>query len=189
MFAGRSTQTLMLFSYSCLFVVFVDSLRAAEPTYWQDVRPVLRKYCTVCHSARHLKEAEVSGGLALDSYEAVVKNDTKALLKVGSSSESLLVQLVTSTDDDKRMPLGARPLPEDAIAALRRWIDGGAREGQRPEAVAAVAAGTGPRRTGKLDVLLPTSATFLSFNFISARAKTCRSTSHALFPVREIGGT
>jgi WD40 repeat protein len=142
----------------CLFVFFVANAGAAEPTYWQDVRPVLRKYCTVCHSARNLKEVEVSGGLALDSYEAVVKSDRKSLLKAGHSSGSLLVQLVVSKDDEKRMPLGARPLPEEAIAVLRRWIDGGAREGQRPENTAAVAAGRGLRRTGKLDVVLPTRA-------------------------------
>src|SRR5205814_432847 len=44
---------------------------AADPTYWQDVRPALRKHCTVCHSAKNLKELDVSGGLALDTYEAV----------------------------------------------------------------------------------------------------------------------
>jgi WD40 repeat protein len=126
-------------------------------TYWQDVRPVLRKYCTVCHSTRNLKELDVSGGLALDSYEAVVKGINKPLLKVGSSADSLLMQLVLTKDEEKRMPLGAKALPEEAIGLLRRWIDSGAREGARPDTTAAPVAASSPGRRGKLDVLLPTS--------------------------------
>ena len=45
------------------------SSRSAEPTYWQDVRPILRKHCTVCHTERKLDELDVSGGLALDTPE------------------------------------------------------------------------------------------------------------------------
>ena len=37
-----------------------------DPTYWQDVRPILRKHCVVCHSERKLSEVDVSAGLALD---------------------------------------------------------------------------------------------------------------------------
>ena len=53
-----------------LIVVFAaPSARADEPTYWQDIRPVLRKNCTVCHNAKNLKEFDVSGGLALDTID------------------------------------------------------------------------------------------------------------------------
>ena len=51
------------------FVCFVVSSPAADPTYWQDVRPALRKSCTVCHNKRNLAEADISGGLALDNYD------------------------------------------------------------------------------------------------------------------------
>src|SRR5215207_849303 len=94
---------------------------AAEPTYWGDVRPVLRKYCTVCHSTRNLAEHDVSGGLALDTYDTVLKQ-----LKAGRSADSQLVKLVVTADTDKRMPLAAAPLPSEHVALLRRWIDTGA---------------------------------------------------------------
>ena len=42
---------------------------AAEPTYWQDVRPLLRKHCTACHNEKNLPEVDVSGGMAMDSFE------------------------------------------------------------------------------------------------------------------------
>src|ERR1043166_1769694 len=57
------------------------------------------------------------------------------------------------------MPLGATtPLPAEAIALLRRWIDTGAKEGQRPEETAVVAVNKTPRRGRKLDVTLATNA-------------------------------
>lgn len=133
-------------------------LTAAEPTYWQDIRPALRRHCTVCHSQRNLKEVEVSGGLALDSYQAVVKAGKKPLIQPGKSADSLIVQLVTATDSEKRMPLGGKPLPADVVAILRRWIDAGAPEGKKPdtEAVVTTASTRPPRR--KLDIALTTTA-------------------------------
>src|SRR5215470_9331171 len=93
---------------------------AEEPTYWQDVRPVLRKHCTVCHSARNLQELDVSGGLALDSYEAVLKGAKRPVLQAGKSGDSLMVQLLLTEDTEKRMPLAASPLPPDSVALIRR---------------------------------------------------------------------
>ncbi|HEV3143216.1 MAG TPA: hypothetical protein VGZ47_04955, partial [Gemmataceae bacterium] len=55
------------------FVVISSFASAADPTYWQDVRPVFRKHCIVCHSTRNLPEPEVSAGLALDNYGGVQK--------------------------------------------------------------------------------------------------------------------
>src|SRR5438067_519951 len=116
-----------VFSFSCLFVLFVAIApsAAAEPTYWQDVRPSLRKNCTVCHNPLQLKEPDISGGLRLDTYEAVLrwKEKDRPLVQPGKSAASRVYQVVVTADTEKRMPLGAKPLPPEAIAVLRRWID------------------------------------------------------------------
>ncbi len=150
---------------TCLFLLCISSALsasaavspAADPTYWQDVRPILRKHCTVCHSTKNLKEIEVSGGLALDSYDALAASKKEPLIAHGKSAKSKLIQLVITDDTDKRMPLGSLPLPAEKIDLLRRWIDSGATEGVHSESDAGVFA-TAPRRTRKLDVLLPTNA-------------------------------
>ncbi len=144
-----------------LIVTFVPlwcPLHAADPTYWQDVRPILRKHCTACHNARTLDEVEVSGALALDTYVAVVKNAKKSVLKVGQSSQSPLIQFVVEPDEDKRMPRSSPRLTEDKIALLRRWIDTGAKEGSKPEDTTTVVASAPSRRVRKLDVRLATTA-------------------------------
>jgi hypothetical protein len=129
--------------------------RAAEPTYWQDVRPVLRKNCTACHNAKHVRDLDVSGGLALDTYESIVKGGKVC---VGKSADSPLIKAVMTDDTEKRMPLAATPLTPETIALLRRWIDGGAREGTKPESDSVSVTTTGPPRTRRLDLTLPTSA-------------------------------
>jgi Tol biopolymer transport system component len=154
-FLGFSCWILGLFSVLSVFSV---ASVAAEPTYWQDVRPALRKYCTVCHSTRNLKEVDISGGFTLDSYEAVVRGTKKGMVHPGKSGESLLVQVVTTADTEKRMPLGGKPLPPPTIDLLRRWIDAGAKEGTRPAGdSAAVVTAPPPRRGRKLDVVLNTA--------------------------------
>src|SRR5262249_17333348 len=112
---------------------------------------------TACHSARNLKEVDVSGGLALDTYEAVRKGAKLPVLVPGKSADSMLIKLVTTDDTEKRMPLGASPLPKETIDLLRRWIDTGGREGRKPDD-AVVGATSGRRRTRKLAVPLATNA-------------------------------
>ena len=81
-------------------------------------------------SAKNLKNLDVSGGLALDTIDGVKKGSNRPILAAGKAEQSLLYQLVTTGDLKKRMPLDARPLPAETIALLKRWIDGGAKEGK-----------------------------------------------------------
>jgi WD40 repeat protein len=137
-------------------LTFIPITTAQEPTYWKDIRPILRKHCTSCHSAKHLKELDVSGGLALDSFEAFIKSPAKATVRIGKSSDSLLIHLLVSADENKRMPLGGSPLSGEKIALIRRWIDDGAREGLKENIAEAVpVAMASPTR--KLPVLLRTT--------------------------------
>jgi WD40 repeat protein len=127
-------------------------------TYWKDIRPIFRKYCTVCHSAKNIKEADVSGGLALDSYEAVRKGTTKPIFLPGKSKDSTIIHLLESTDVKKRMPLDAKALAADKIALIRRWIDSGAKEGTKPDDATVTLIPKKPGKRRRLDVTLPTNA-------------------------------
>src|SRR5262245_41292489 len=135
------------------------SAQPSEPTYWQDIRPIFRKHCTVCHSTKNLKEPEVSGGLALDTFAAAIKGSKQRVLEPGKSDKSLLMELLTTSDVKKRMPLDAAPLPKEAIALVKRWIDSGAREGTEPAETPDPIIVKKPAKTRRLDVLLATAAT------------------------------
>jgi len=140
----------------CLLLLASPAVGADDPTYWQDIRPLLRRHCTVCHSAKNIREVDVSGGLALDSYEAAIKLPKKPVILPGKSQHSSFIQLLREKDESRRMPKGAAPLAEETIALLARWVDSGAKEGKRPDDVVANPPITRPRRY--LDVTLPTQA-------------------------------
>ncbi len=137
---------------------FVVVPQVGAQTYWQDIRPVFRKHCAVCHSAKNLNEPDVSGGLALDSYAAALKGSERKVIHAGKSDESPLVKLLVTTNEKRRMPLEAPPLPADTIALIRRWIDAGAPEGKQTDAPATE---TIARKAAvrKRDLFLPTLAT------------------------------
>jgi WD40 repeat protein len=138
-----------------LLLTAAPAAPAAPPTYWQDVRPLLRKHCLACHNARSRSDPEVSGGLALDSYEAAVRAPRKPVILPGRADGSPLVRLVLTDDADKRMPLGRPPLPAPAVDLLRRWIDAGAPEGTRTDAEQPAAAPRRPRRPTEVAIATP----------------------------------
>src|SRR5262245_14187799 len=133
---GRSNPFVFYFVSFVFFVV--NSSPAAEPTYWQDVRPLMRKHCTVCHSVRTIKEVDVSAGLALDSYAAITKDPKKPFVVRGKAAESELIKRLHVSDASKRMPLDADPLSIEVIDVLTRWVNAGAPEGARTEETALV---------------------------------------------------
>jgi len=129
------------------------------PTYWKDIRPILRRNCTVCHSAKNIKEPDVSGGLALDSYEAVRKGSSlHPIFQPGKSEGSAVMKLLETSNKRRRMPLDAPPLAKEDITLIRRWIDADAKEGQKPDDAPTAIVTTRPAKIRKLDVILSSNA-------------------------------
>jgi WD40 repeat protein len=130
---------------------------SGDLTYWQDIRPIFRKHCIACHSSKNVNKIEVSGGLALDTFDATKKGTKRSVIAPGHSDKSVLFQLLVTTDEKLRMPLETDPLSKEKIALVKRWIDSGAKEGTPPAEIATPA----PKKaaTRKLDVVLPTTTT------------------------------
>ena len=149
-----------LFSLCILCVLGGQSI-AADPTYWTDVRPILRKHCTVCHSERKLSEIELSAGLALDKPESILKGSKAGnVLVPGKPDDSLIVTLLSSKDKKRAMPLDAEPIPAADIAIIRKWVAAGAPDGSKPKVDDTANIATSPARpTRKLNVSFPTKAT------------------------------
>ncbi len=151
-------STLTRFSlpaFACL--LWTLPAAAEDLTYWKDIRPVLRKHCVVCHSAKNVNEYEVSGGLALDSYEAAMQKSKRPAVVAGKSGDSRMIQLMWSTEEKRRMPKDSAALDKETIDFIARWIDEGAKEGTKPDSIAATPTNPG-KRLKQLDVVLPTNA-------------------------------
>src|SRR5687767_10016980 len=73
------------------------------PTYERDIKPLFSKRCTVCHNKKKLDDLDISGGLALDTFEAVLAGtkDEKVIVP-GRSLESRLLKRLNEVDEDTR---------------------------------------------------------------------------------------
>jgi mono/diheme cytochrome c family protein len=122
---------------SILLCCLAGSARAAEPVdYARDVQPLLQSRCYQCHGPEKHK-----GGFRADSKSiAFAATDSgERPIVPGDVEKSHLLKLVTSTDDDERMPPKGERLTKEQIDLLTRWIKQGASWPDAPTAPAPVA--------------------------------------------------
>ncbi|MGH9719748.1 MAG: DUF1549 domain-containing protein, partial [Bryobacteraceae bacterium] len=107
--------------------VLLLALFAASADFTRDVHPILAARCFACHSGD-----KRSGGLSLANYAEVLRGGkTGKVVSPGSSAGSLLVRRILG-DGIPAMPPEGQRLTATEIAAIRSWIDQGARP--RPDA-------------------------------------------------------
>lgn len=94
--------------------------QGVEPPGWDGVMRVFEKRCLNCHSKHGAPK-----GLRLDSYEATVAGGRDGpVVLPGNAKESELVMRLRG-ESVPRMPFLDRPLPEEEIDLIVRWIDAG----------------------------------------------------------------
>jgi WD40 repeat protein len=100
--------------------------RAAEApvSFKKDIAPILVAKCLACHNAEKAK-----GSYRLHTFDALMKpgSSEDAPVVAGNAAESTLFQLITAKDEDDRMPQKDEPLTPAQIAAIRTWIEHGAK--------------------------------------------------------------
>src|SRR5712691_12047365 len=114
---------------ACLWLGVVWAVVQAQPQnaatidYQQHIHTILAAKCLSCHSAERR-----SGGLSLAAYtDALDGGRSGAAVRPGDSAGSLLVKRITG-EVAPPMPLGRPVLSAGEMAAIRLWIDEGARE-------------------------------------------------------------
>ena len=107
-------------SLSPLFVLaIVVPAVSADDRFEKQVRPLLAERCFSCHGAK-----KASGGLRLDSREAILKGGDSGPAAVTEKPDaSLLIKAVEHRDDLRMPPKMKLAAPE--ITALRQWISAG----------------------------------------------------------------
>ena len=117
-------------SLAVLLVLSMGRGQAADPDpaaiayFEKQVRPLLVEHCQGCHS---VKTKKTSGGLALDSREAILTGgDSGPAVVPGKPEKSLLLSAVHGTKADFQMPPAPKgKLRAAQIAVLETWIRDG----------------------------------------------------------------
>lgn len=117
---GRS---LLLLAVLALALPGLSAPTQPAVSFRRDIAPLLLKQCVDCHSPKKSK-----GGYRLDTFEHLMQTgDSNAQPVVaGKPSDSELFRLISTGDDDDRMPKKADALPDAQIAVIKRWIEQGA---------------------------------------------------------------
>src|SRR5881628_3705921 len=114
--------------FTCLIAVAsaavapTTPLRAADSKldFQRDIQPIFQSRCYECHGEKKQKN-----GMRLDRKSSVFQggDSGKPAVVPGKSADSVLVQRITSTDDDEVMPPKGERLTSEQIALIRAWID------------------------------------------------------------------
>ncbi len=109
---------------SFCFAIYFLSVPALAVEFESHVKPLLESTCVRCHNADNAE-----GGLRLDSRAAAIKGgDNGPALKPGKPLESALYTTAALAEgEDEAMPPDGPPLAEEQLAALKAWIEDGAK--------------------------------------------------------------
>jgi mono/diheme cytochrome c family protein len=98
--------------------------------FTHDIRPFLSNKCFACHGPDEAERKGGVDGLRLDSLAGATTDlgDGAKAVVPGDPAASRLIERVTSTDPDTRMPPDGfgKPLSAEEIELLRQWIAQGA---------------------------------------------------------------
>ncbi len=106
-----------------LFGVFVLMPLSAEPDFVHEIAPILQKNCLKCHT-----DTKRKGGLSMNSEETFREgSEDGPIIEPGHPEKSLMLELITSEDDDEWMPPKGDRLEKKEIELIRNWIAAGAK--------------------------------------------------------------
>jgi hypothetical protein len=106
---------------SSLFAITIAT-PALAVDFVHEVAPLLKKHCAECHM-----DDKHKGGFVMNTREELMAdNDDGPVIKPGNSKDSYMMHLVTSDDEDERMPPKGDGLNQKEVAILAAWINAGA---------------------------------------------------------------
>jgi hypothetical protein len=113
-------RLLLTFVFGLLGLFAGSRASGQEVDFAHEVVPILRMHCGKCHTGDARQ-----GGLSINSRQALLSGGDSGRPGFidGQSGKSEIIARVVSGDLDYRMPPEGKPLPTEAIATLRRWID------------------------------------------------------------------
>lgn len=111
--------------WACVLVGLLACTSSAAPPvveFERDIRPIFVQHCYACHGPDKQR-----GGLRLDrKAEALQGGDSGAVIIPRKPADSLLLQLVSGADPDRKMPPQGAPLGARELGLLKAWIAAGA---------------------------------------------------------------
>ena len=115
---------LRVWCVACVLVLALGASAPAEVSFKGEIAPILVERCQTCHNPEKNK-----GAYRLDSFETMMRagESKKAPIVAGRPGESHIFQLITTSDEDDRMPAKGERLTAGQVSTFERWIKEGAK--------------------------------------------------------------
>ena len=127
--AGNEAEIKTLFQTKGVKRSVVEEPVVEEPmvSFKDDILPIFRERCQICHRQRARKDPEA--GLDLSSYKSTMKGSRKGkVVDPGWPGDSIIVFRISRGRFGERMPLWRDPLSAEQIQLIIDWIDQGAKD-------------------------------------------------------------
>ena len=86
-----------------------------------EIVPLLKKHCVKCHAGESKK-----GGFSFNTRaDLLAGSENGPVVEIGKASDSRLIQVVVSDDENERMPPEGERMTKAEVDLLKRWIDQG----------------------------------------------------------------
>ena len=114
-----SRRSILLTGVTLLTLLQSMSLPAAD--FAHEVLPILKVRCGRCHTG-----GKKEGGLSMNTRaELLAGGENGPVVISGNAAGSRLIKLLSSDDQDVRMPPEGLRVPAGKISILKKWIDSG----------------------------------------------------------------
>ncbi len=126
---------LLLYSLALMLSLPLAAVRAEEPkgeaktsdevSYYRDIRPIFQVHCHGCH-----QPAKQGGDYVMTDFERLLKGGESEAASIvpGDPAKSFLVFMITPEDGVAEMPKERKPLADEQIALIKKWIEQGAKD-------------------------------------------------------------
>lgn len=99
------------------------SLLSAAPDFVHEVAPIFKKHCAECHT-----DMKKKGGLSMNTEESFrLGSENGPILDAKNPEKSLILDLITSRDEDLRMPPKGKGLDAQQVEIIKAWVTSGAK--------------------------------------------------------------
>jgi hypothetical protein len=96
---------------------------SAEPDFVHEVAPILKKHCAECHT-----DMKKKGGFSMNTEETFRQGaESGPVLDAANPEKSLLLDLISTDDEDVRMPPKGKGLNAKQVEVIKAWVISGAR--------------------------------------------------------------
>ena len=121
MILSQSASRNRLVAHGMCGFALISSLVAA-PDFVHEVAPILKKQCTECHTA-----AKKKAGFSMDTEESFrAGSENGPVIDAAHPEKSLLLELISTDDEDVRMPPKGKGLSDEQVEIIKAWLLDGA---------------------------------------------------------------